>query len=76
MGPYVLVYDGDFVNLTFDRHRKPDMKTVIPAKATAKVSFRITWSPGSAPKHLHVDDTANGFGGFGLIGIGDFDGAA
>jgi hypothetical protein len=31
MGPFVLVYGGDFVNLTFDRQGKPDMKTVIPA---------------------------------------------
>lgn len=30
MGPYVLVYGGDFVNLTFDAQGKPDMKTVIP----------------------------------------------
>ncbi len=32
MGPFVLVYGGEFVNLTFDRQGKPDMKTVIPAR--------------------------------------------
>jgi hypothetical protein len=31
MGPFVLVYGGDFVNLTYDRQGKPEMKTVIPA---------------------------------------------
>jgi hypothetical protein len=31
MGPFVLVYGGDFVNLTFDRQGKPDMETVVPA---------------------------------------------
>jgi hypothetical protein len=31
MGPFVLVYGGDFVNLTFDGLGNPDMKTVIPA---------------------------------------------
>jgi len=30
MGPFVLVYGGDFVNLTFDRQGKADMKTVVP----------------------------------------------
>ena len=29
----------------------------------AKVSFTITWSPGSDPKHLQAHDTTNGFGG-------------
>ena len=31
MGPFVLVYGGDFVKLTYDQQGKPDMKTVIPA---------------------------------------------
>ena len=35
----------------------------------AKVTFTITWSPGPNPKHLHVHDTTNGFGGDFIQGV-------
>jgi len=38
-------------------------------KTPAKVTFKITWSPGSNPKHLHAHDTANGFDGDFTQGI-------
>ena len=35
----------------------------------AKVSFTLTWSPGTQPKQLQAHDTTNGFGGDFTQGI-------
>ena|SRR2546421_12737201 len=46
---------GDYYHVAFGASNGPHVP--------ARVSFTITWSPGSDPKHLHVHDTTNGFGG-------------
>ena len=52
---------GDYYHLVFGGSNGPHVP--------AKVTFNITWSPGSDSKHIHAHDTTNGFGGDFTPGI-------